>query len=109
VADAVISNPPTFGHIHCAEALGVPLHMMCAALLQPASSNQQRLSSQRRASSHQQRLSPHRSARRPLNVALSSPPTAASPSHRWQVPAAVDADARVATPDERPQQRGHFT
>ncbi|KAG9091238.1 hypothetical protein FS749_016687 [Ceratobasidium sp. UAMH 11750] len=24
-ADAIISNPPTFAHIHCAEALGVPL------------------------------------------------------------------------------------
>ncbi|KAG9122243.1 hypothetical protein FRC07_001470 [Ceratobasidium sp. 392] len=24
-ADAVISNPPTFAHIHCAEALGIPL------------------------------------------------------------------------------------
>jgi hypothetical protein len=31
VADAIIANPPTFGHIHVAEALGVPLHMMCAA------------------------------------------------------------------------------
>jgi len=30
-ADVVIANPPTFGHIHCAEALGAPLHMMCAA------------------------------------------------------------------------------
>lgn len=28
VADAVIANPPSFAHIHCAEALGVPLHMM---------------------------------------------------------------------------------
>ncbi|CAE6437050.1 unnamed protein product [Rhizoctonia solani] len=25
VADAIISNPPTFAHIHCAEALGIPL------------------------------------------------------------------------------------
>ncbi|CUA73567.1 Sterol 3-beta-glucosyltransferase UGT80B1 [Rhizoctonia solani] len=24
-ADAIISNPPTFAHIHCAEALGIPL------------------------------------------------------------------------------------
>ncbi|KAJ1305423.1 hypothetical protein OPQ81_000433 [Rhizoctonia solani] len=24
VADAIISNPPTFAHIHCAEALGIP-------------------------------------------------------------------------------------
>jgi hypothetical protein len=31
VADAIIANPPTFGHIHVAEALGVPLHMMYAA------------------------------------------------------------------------------
>lgn len=28
VADAIISNPPGFAHIHCAEALGVPLHLM---------------------------------------------------------------------------------
>lgn len=28
IADAIIANPPTFGHIHCAEALGIPLHMM---------------------------------------------------------------------------------
>lgn len=28
VADAIISNPPTFAHIHCAERLGVPLHIM---------------------------------------------------------------------------------
>lgn len=27
MADAIISNPPTFAHIHCAEALGIPLHM----------------------------------------------------------------------------------
>ncbi|OCF44536.1 hypothetical protein I317_01608 [Kwoniella heveanensis CBS 569] len=26
-ADAIISNPPAFGHVHIAEALGVPLHM----------------------------------------------------------------------------------
>lgn len=25
VADAIISNPPAFAHIHCAEALGIPL------------------------------------------------------------------------------------
>ncbi|KAF2743049.1 glycosyltransferase family 1 protein [Sporormia fimetaria CBS 119925] len=28
VADVIIANPPSFGHIHCAEKLGVPLHMM---------------------------------------------------------------------------------
>lgn len=27
-ADAVISNPPAFGHIHVCEALGIPLHIM---------------------------------------------------------------------------------
>ncbi|KAG9038416.1 hypothetical protein FRB95_001273 [Tulasnella sp. JGI-2019a] len=26
-ADAIISNPPTFAHVHCAEALGIPLHL----------------------------------------------------------------------------------
>jgi hypothetical protein len=39
VADAIISNPVCYAHIHCAEALGVPLHLMfpqvtsCGALL----------------------------------------------------------------------------
>jgi len=28
VADAVIANPPSFGHIHIAEKLGIPLHIM---------------------------------------------------------------------------------
>lgn len=28
IADAIIANPPSFGHIHCAEKLGVPLHLM---------------------------------------------------------------------------------
>lgn len=28
IADAIIANPPSFAHVHCAEALGVPLHMM---------------------------------------------------------------------------------
>ncbi|WVQ94968.1 hypothetical protein IAU59_002059 [Kwoniella sp. CBS 9459] len=26
-ADAIISNPPAFGHVHIAEGLGIPLHM----------------------------------------------------------------------------------
>lgn len=28
IADVIIANPPSFGHIHCAEKLGIPLHMM---------------------------------------------------------------------------------
>ena len=28
IADAIISNPVTYGHIHCAEALGIPLQLM---------------------------------------------------------------------------------
>jgi hypothetical protein len=28
VANAIIANPPSFAHVHCAQALGVPLHMM---------------------------------------------------------------------------------
>jgi hypothetical protein len=28
VANCVISNPPTMGHIHVCEALGIPLHIM---------------------------------------------------------------------------------
>jgi hypothetical protein len=28
VADAIIANPPSFAHIHCAQALGIPIHLM---------------------------------------------------------------------------------
>ena len=28
VADAIIANPPSFAHMHCAEKLGIPLHLM---------------------------------------------------------------------------------
>ncbi|KAK2776240.1 hypothetical protein FQN53_002771 [Emmonsiellopsis sp. PD_33] len=28
VAEAIIANPPSFAHIHCAEKLGIPLHLM---------------------------------------------------------------------------------
>jgi len=28
IADVIIANPPSFAHIHCAEKLGIPLHMM---------------------------------------------------------------------------------
>ncbi|KAF4541227.1 UDP-glucuronosyl/UDP-glucosyltransferase [Lasiodiplodia theobromae] len=28
IADAIIANPPSFAHVHIAERLGVPLHMM---------------------------------------------------------------------------------
>lgn len=28
VADLIIANPPSFAHIHCAERLGIPLHIM---------------------------------------------------------------------------------
>lgn len=33
VADAIIANPPSFAHIHCAEKLGVPLHLMFTYVL----------------------------------------------------------------------------
>ncbi|ETI27554.1 hypothetical protein G647_00003 [Cladophialophora carrionii CBS 160.54] len=29
VANAIIANPPSFAHVHCAQALGIPLHIMC--------------------------------------------------------------------------------
>ncbi|OJJ08353.1 hypothetical protein ASPVEDRAFT_393860 [Aspergillus versicolor CBS 583.65] len=28
VADAIIANPPSFAHVHCAQALSIPLHLM---------------------------------------------------------------------------------
>lgn len=30
-ADAIISNPPAFAHVHCAEALGIPLLLSFSA------------------------------------------------------------------------------
>jgi hypothetical protein len=28
VANTIIANPPSFAHVHCTEALGIPLHLM---------------------------------------------------------------------------------
>lgn len=28
MANAIIANPPSFAHVHCAEKLGIPLHLM---------------------------------------------------------------------------------
>ncbi|KAF2768855.1 UDP-Glycosyltransferase/glycogen phosphorylase [Teratosphaeria nubilosa] len=28
VADCIIANPPSFAHVHCAEKMGIPLHIM---------------------------------------------------------------------------------
>ena len=28
IADVIIANPPSFAHVHCAEKLGIPLHLM---------------------------------------------------------------------------------
>ncbi|KAF7939331.1 uncharacterized protein EAE97_007411 [Botrytis byssoidea] len=28
IAEAIIANPPSFAHIHCAQALGIPVHLM---------------------------------------------------------------------------------
>ena len=28
VADAIIANPPSMGHVHCAQAMGIPVHVM---------------------------------------------------------------------------------
>lgn len=33
VANAIIANPPAFAHIHCAEKLGIPLHLMFTFVL----------------------------------------------------------------------------
>ncbi|KAF2100516.1 UDP-Glycosyltransferase/glycogen phosphorylase, partial [Rhizodiscina lignyota] len=38
IADAIIANPPSFAHIHCAERLGIPLHMMFTMPWSPTSS-----------------------------------------------------------------------
>jgi len=36
-ADVIVANPPSFGHIHCAEALNVPLHMIFTMPWSPTS------------------------------------------------------------------------
>ncbi|KAL3424213.1 sterol glucosyltransferase [Phlyctema vagabunda] len=28
IAEAIIANPPSFAHMHCAQALGIPIHLM---------------------------------------------------------------------------------
>lgn len=28
VADVIVANPPSFAHLHCAQAAGIPLHMV---------------------------------------------------------------------------------
>lgn len=36
MADAIISNPVSYAHLHCAEALGIPLHLMFPQVLHSA-------------------------------------------------------------------------
>jgi hypothetical protein len=37
IADVIIANPPSFAHIHIAEKLGIPLHMMFTYVYTPSS------------------------------------------------------------------------
>ncbi|CAF4192894.1 unnamed protein product, partial [Rotaria magnacalcarata] len=37
VAEAIIANPPSYGHIHCAQKLQIPLHMMFTMPWSPTS------------------------------------------------------------------------
>jgi sterol 3beta-glucosyltransferase len=36
-ARAIIANPPSFGHVHCAQKLGIPLHIMLTMPWSPTS------------------------------------------------------------------------
>jgi hypothetical protein len=38
IAEAIIANPPSYGHIHCAQKLQIPLHMMFTMPWTPTSS-----------------------------------------------------------------------
>ncbi|KAI5367462.1 putative UDP-glucuronosyl/UDP-glucosyltransferase, ubiquitin interacting [Septoria linicola] len=38
VADCIIANPPSFAHVHCAEKLGIPLHIMFTMPYSPTQS-----------------------------------------------------------------------
>lgn len=44
VADAIIANPPSFAHVHCAEALGIPLHIVFTMPWSPTTAFPQPLS-----------------------------------------------------------------
>ncbi|MCJ1435394.1 hypothetical protein MMC27_004767 [Xylographa pallens] len=35
IADAIIANPPSFAHVHCAERLGIPLHLIFTFPMSP--------------------------------------------------------------------------
>ncbi|CAF3570068.1 unnamed protein product, partial [Rotaria sp. Silwood2] len=37
VAEAIIANPPSYGHIHCAQKLQIPLHMIFTMPWSPTS------------------------------------------------------------------------
>ena len=43
VADAIIANPPSFAHVHCAEKLGIPLHLMFTYVSPSVISNKEML------------------------------------------------------------------
>ncbi|PHH70560.1 hypothetical protein CDD83_5408 [Cordyceps sp. RAO-2017] len=49
VADVIIANPPSFAHVHCAEALGVPLHLVFTFPYTPTQAFPHPLASVRRA------------------------------------------------------------
>lgn len=44
IADAIIANPPSYGHIHCAEKLGIPLHIMFTLVSSSQSSDDENVS-----------------------------------------------------------------
>ncbi|GAM40538.1 hypothetical protein TCE0_039r12963 [Talaromyces pinophilus] len=33
VAEAIIANPPSFAHVHCAQALGIPIHLILSSVI----------------------------------------------------------------------------
>lgn len=43
VADAIIANPPVIGHVHVAEALGIPCHIMFPQVREGAHTTSRRL------------------------------------------------------------------
>ena len=45
-ADAIIANPPSMAHIHCAEKLNIPLHMVFTMPWSPTGSAPLGMSSQ---------------------------------------------------------------
>ena len=98
-AHAIISNPVTYGHVHCAEALGIPLHIMFPQPWSPTTSYPHPFS-QRLYDGVKSRMN-HSSyvghAARPIQPSTRPRPRAPTPAHPLVAP---PTDCRYYAVDE---------